>query len=166
FGNDVNLDFKSSSSSDPNFFVVKYDSSGVAQWAQNAANGVVVSSDFGGLNIFVDSDNNVYLAGSFSSAISDFGNDVNLTKRGGAELFNNDFFVVNYNSSGVAQWAMNPVSGTGAERDGGYDVYGDSSGNIYVVGNFTSSTLGFGNNVNLSNGGGNSDFFLVKYGSS
>jgi len=156
FGNDVNLYNKGHY----DFFVVKYNSSGVAQWAQGPASGSGSSAEFGWA-IAVDSNGNVYFAGDSSSPTLSFGNDVNLTNRGGQ-----DFFVVKYNSSGVAQWAKNPASGGGTGDDTAKAVAVDSNGNVYVGGNSgMGNFLGFGNDVNTTNTG-SSNFFVVKYDSS
>jgi len=158
FGNDINLTNRGST----DFFVVKYDSSGTAQFVLNPASGSGTSSESAS-GVFVDSNDNIYVVGSFQSTTLSFGNDKNLTNRGGS----NDFFVAKYNSSGVAQWANDAVSGSGTGDDRGQSVAVDSSGNVYVTGMFSSSTLSFGgasNDVNLTTRGGN-DFFVVKYNS-
>jgi len=95
---------------------------------QNPANGSGTGDDVA-LAVAVDSDRNVYVAGYFDSATLSFGNDKNLTNRGSA-----DFFVVKYNSSGVAQWAQNPANGSGTGNDYAYSVAVDTSGNVYVAG--------------------------------
>jgi nitrogen regulatory protein PII-like uncharacterized protein len=141
------------------YFLVKYDSGGTAQWATNPASGTGTSYDFS-LSLAVDSSNNVYLAGYSNSTTLGFGNSISLTNRG-----NNDFFVVKYNSSGVAQWARGAQASTGTSSENAYSVFVDSSSNIYVAGYFSSTILGFSSDVNLTNRGG-SDFFVVKYNSS
>ena len=160
--NDVNLTYRGGSG---DFFVVKYDSSGVAQWAKNPVSGSGAGFDLGN-SVFVDSNGNVYVVGYFGGSLGFGGvsNDVNLTNQG-----SNDFFVVKYDSSGVAQGAKNPVSGSGTNADYARFVAVDSSGNVYVAGNFGSTTLSFGgvsNDVNLTYRGGGNDFFVVKYNSS
>ncbi len=156
FGNDVNLTNRGNS----DFFVVKYNSGGVAQWAKNPFSGTGMDLDTG-RNIFVDLSGNVYVGGNFYLANISFGNDINLTNRGGQ-----DFFVVKYNSSGVAEWAKNPASGSGADYDIASSVFVDSSGNLFVSGTFYSPTMNFGEGVSLTNRASSSaDFFVVKYNS-
>jgi len=160
--NDVNLTNRGGD----DLFVVKYNSSGVAQWAQGAVSGSGSANDWG-RGVAVDTSGNVYVTGFFVSSTLGFGgasNDINLTMRGAA-----DFFVVKYNSSGVAQWAKNPVSGSGTGSDTGKSVAVDTSGNVYVGGAFQTAPIGFGgasNDVNITQLGGNMDFFVVKYNSS
>ena len=152
--NDVNLTNRGST----DFFVVKYNSSGVAQWAKNPVSGGGATIEYA-YGVVVDSSSNVYVAGYFSSTTLGFGgagNDVNLTNRG-----SDDFYIVKYDSSGVAGWAQNPVNGSGTGSDPAYGVAVDSSGNVYVAGYFSSTTLGFGDDYNLTNRGSD-DFFVVK----
>ena len=143
------------------FFVVKYDSNGVAQWVRSTVSANGTGSDFA-YGVAVDVNSNVYVAGKSLSPSLDLGgvsNDVNLTNRG-----SNDFFVVKYDSSGVAQWAKNPASGSGTSTDIANSVAVDSSGNVYVAGEFY-NTISFGGDVNLINQGTTSyyDFYVVKY---
>jgi len=164
--NDVNLIHDIGVPGSTDFFVVKYNSSGVAQWVKYPAQGSGTSSDSVS-SIFVDSSNNVYAAGSFyfaspsNGATLGFGgtnNDVNLTNRGAD---NYDFFVVKYNSSGVAQWAKNAASGSGSGYDSASAVSADTSGNVYIIG-VSSLSIGFGSDKNLTNRG-SYDFFVVMY---
>ncbi|MFA6269170.1 MAG: hypothetical protein WC652_05110, partial [archaeon] len=158
FGNDINL-------SGPGYFIVKYNSSGVAQWATGAASGVTQDSVG---SIFVDSSGNIYLTGYFlSSAFDqdlDFGNNVIIYNKTDNYAYS-DFFVVKYNSSGVAQWARNPSSVTGTSGLEAHSVFVDSTGNVYVGGIFYSSTVSFDTGISLTHRGGG-DFFVVKYNSS
>jgi len=137
------------------FFIVKYDFSGTALWAKNPVATTGISDDVA-YSVFVDSSDNVYLAGYAYSDIN-FSPTVGLVNPG-----NNNFFVVKYNSSGVALWAKNPVSGTGTGADHAYSVFVDSSGNVYVAGQFVGSDLNFSSTVGLTNSG-NWNFFVVKY---
>ncbi|MFA6269050.1 MAG: hypothetical protein WC652_04505, partial [archaeon] len=158
FGNDVNL----TNQGGHDFFVVKYDSSGVAQWAKGPGVGAT-QADYG-QSVSVDATGNVYLAGLFFSDELGFGNDVNLTNKSSATYYA-DFFVVKYNSGGVVQWAQGPADGAGAFTEQAASVFVDSGGNIYLAGDFyTTSSVGFGNGVSLP-WRGSEDFFVVKYGS-
>jgi hypothetical protein len=141
-----------------NFFVVKYDSSGVAQWAKSSENGSGTGNDYGE-SISIDSLGNIYVAGTTTSSL-DFGNSVTLSNNGSSE-----FFVVKYDSSGVAQWAKSLENTSGNSGEQSQSVSTDSLGNVYVSGNTWSTILDFGNSVTLSNTDGG-DFFVVKYDSS
>jgi Beta-propeller repeat len=137
----------------PDAFVVKYNASGVVQWA---VNGGGTSDDF--INgIAVDGSGNVYITG-YSSGATTFGTT---TLTGGYV----DFFVVKYNASGVVQWA---VKGVGDREDSAYGIAVDGSGNVYLTGFFYSTTVSFGTTT-LTNTSSNflgSDVFVVKYNAS
>jgi uncharacterized delta-60 repeat protein len=96
---------------DNDMFLVKYDSSGAQQW--NRTWGGI--DDDGGLEVAVDSSDNVYLAGKTYSF--------------GAGNF--DWVLVKYDSSGVQQW--NRTWG-GIDDDRNMGVAVDSSDNVYLSG--------------------------------
>jgi|GEM_PF-828199 len=64
----------------------------------------------------------------------------------------------------IPEFAWSKSSG-GLLKDYGNALTADSSGNIYVTGEFFSSSVDFGNNVVLTGAGtsGNCDFFLTKF---
>ncbi|MFL6199924.1 MAG: hypothetical protein ACJ76J_12150 [Thermoanaerobaculia bacterium] len=98
---------------------VKYDPQGVVQWA--------VAYDGGdadeGFAVTVDADGNVYVAGR-SWVDSQYGAQGYL-------------LAVKYDASGVQQWATRYVSGV---LSAGFAVAVDGSGNVYVAGEYYSST--------------------------
>ena len=136
-------------------FIVKYDTSGTAQWYQTIPG---TSSDVGN-GIAVDSSGNVYVSGYYTSTTTvSLGNGLNLPITSG-----NDAFIVKYDTSGTAQW-YKTISGTAS--DVGYGIAVDPSGSVYVTGSYNStSTVSLGNGLNLpvTSGG---DIFMVKYDTS
>jgi len=144
------------------FFVVKYNSSGVAQLALRSG----ADTESFAVSVAVDASNNIYTVGYFRSTTIDFGNGITLTRGAGGLSY--EFFVVKYNSSGVAQWAQHPASGSGTSGSYAHSIAVDTDGNVIVAGMSGSTTLGFGgvgNDINLTNRG-LVDFFVVKYNSS
>ncbi len=131
-------------------FVVKYNSSGTAQWTKGPTGG---GSDMG-YSVAVDGGGNVYVAGFHGSGL-DFDDGVTIPDEGG-----NGVFVVKYDSSGAAQWAAGP---TGAGTDHGWSVAVDGNGNVYVAG-MHGSGLDFGDGVTIPDEGGTYGVFVVKYG--
>ncbi len=157
FGNDVTVT-GAYGDDDLNAFIVKYDSSGVAQWAKSAEVAPIDSQFYG---VSTDTSGNAYAAGYIDgNSEYDFGNDVTVT--GG---YGDDFnaFIIKYDSSGVAQWAKSAeVAPTDSQF---YGVSADTSGNAYVVGYiYSDSEYDFGNGVTVTGGGEfASNSLIVKY---
>ena len=122
-------------------FVVKYNSSGTKQWANQLG---TWDTDFAN-GIATDSSGNVYVTGSTYRSLD-----------GNTSAGNADLFVVKYNSSGTKQWTKQLGS---SSDDYANDVVTDSSGNAYVTG----TTYG---GLDSNTSAGNADLFVVKYNSS
>ena len=134
-------DLTGDSSGDADFFLAKYNSSGVVQWLIQ----LDTTSDSYGQSIAIDSSNNIYVTGHTEGSFD-----------GNANIGGSDIFLVKYNSSGDKQWSIQTGS-TGNEYGKGVSV--DSSGNIYITGYVSSALDG---NSNL---GGN-DSFVMKFDTS
>ena len=96
------------------FITIKYNSSGVQQWAQRY-NGPTNETD-NAYNLKIDASGNVYVTGSSDN---------------GAAM--NDYYTIKYNSSGMLQWAHR-YNGTGSSFDSPSSLAVDNSGNVYVAG--------------------------------
>ncbi len=101
-----------------------------------------------------DASGNIYIIGTFSSATVTFDN-FTLNNTGG-----NDIFIVKYSPNGNVLWAK---SAGGSYNDNGRCITTDEIGNVYLTGDFQSSTLTFGN-ITLINAGSN-NIFIAKYDS-
>ncbi len=129
-------------------FVAKRTPAGTWLWATSA--GGADAENVAG--VAVDGSGNVVITGSFRSPTIAFGTTT-LTNAG-----NNDFFVAKFTPLGSWQWA-NRVGGSRSES--GRNVAVDGSGNVVVVGSFTSPTITLGSiTLTLLNGGYN--FFVAK----
>jgi hypothetical protein len=145
----------------PNSFVVKYNASGVAQWArQGGYRNYDTDNDTFAHGVAVDGSGNVFITGAFFSETRF--NGVPVTAAGII-----DAFIVKYNASGTIQWA---IRGGGAAEDGGSGITTDASGNVYIAGYLTgtatfdvSSVLGAGTISVTGTAGGNNDAFVAKY---
>ncbi|MBP9674081.1 MAG: SBBP repeat-containing protein [Bacteriovoracaceae bacterium] len=124
------------------FFVTKYDVSGLKQWTRQLG---VASVDTLGNGVTSDSANNVYVAG-----YTDGGLD------GNTLIGTRDFVVTKYSTEGVKQWTRQ-LGVTGAQTLGNA-ITSDSLDNIYVAG-YTSGAL---DGQTLT---GTVDFFVTKYNS-
>ena len=150
----TNLTSNGSSNSDA--FVVKYNASGVSQWAQRV--GGSSSDDF--KSVAVDSSGNIVVAGAFMGTTTGLTSPAtNLIANGGSS----DAFVVKYNTSGVSQWSQR-VGGNSS--DDFKSVAVDSSGNIVAAGSFTGTTTGLSSPATNQTSNGSTDAFVVKYNTS
>jgi hypothetical protein len=137
-------------------YIAKYNTNGVIQWA---VKGTSVTGGGNG-SIAVDGSGNVYVAGYFFSNTVNFSFPVgNLTN---ANAGTSDVFVVKYNTNGLIQWG---IRNGGIGDDIVTGIAADVSGNVYITGNFNSSTLAFGS-TNLTNNSSSpitTDIFVAKY---
>lgn len=128
---------------DVDYFITKYNSSGVKQWTKQLGKSSGFAQTYA---IATDSAGNFYVAGRTDSGLD--GNTV---------TGNFDLFVVKFNSSGTRQWTRQMgVSGRSASA---YGVATDSSGNVFVVGQSSGALDGISNQ-------GPYDGFVVKYNAS
>lgn len=107
------------------FFVVAYNTAGVAQWAQQI-------SGSEGRAAAVDDAGNVFVTGNFSQKTT-FG-DTDLVSAG-----RNDIFIVKFNSAGVVQWAIRLG---GDEHDQAVAITTDQAGDVLLAGNIAGETIG------------------------
>jgi hypothetical protein len=93
-------------------FLVKYNSSGIAQWATYLTG----TSTSLSRTVEVDSQNNIYIGGSYNSTAAITIQNVNGNTQSSSSITlpvttGSAGYLIKYNSSGVAQWATNIVSG-------------------------------------------------------
>jgi hypothetical protein len=155
FGNSVTA---TGASSGCNTVIVKYNSSGAAQWASTLTSGpsAAYTYFFGATS---DSSGNIYAVGDIKgTGTYGFGNSVTAT--GASSGYNT--VIVKYNSSGAAQWVGTLTSGSSDAFFNG--VTSDSSGNLYAVGAISGTgTYGFGNSVTATGASSSYNTLIVKY---
>lgn len=93
---------------------VKYNASGVQQWATRYVSGVLSA----GFAVAVDGSGNAYVAGEYYSGSSDL----------------HSMFTVKVNAAGAIQWTRLAFYGYDYEESSAYDLALDGSGNAYVTG--------------------------------
>lgn len=125
------------------FFVTKYNSSGVKQYTRQLGS---TAADTTGRSIAVDTLGNVYVAGDTNGGLD-----------GNSQAGIQYFFLTKYNSNGEKQYTRQ-LGVTGLSTIG-YSVTTDNSGNVYVAGD----TRGDLDGIPLT---GDADSFLTKYNSS
>jgi hypothetical protein len=162
YGNGVTA---AGTSSAGNILLVKYDSSGTAQWARSVS-GATGSSEF--RSVATDSADNVYAAGyQYGTGTFDYGNGVTVA----GSFSNKNIVLVKYSPSGTAQWARSVLSAP--ESSDCYSVAIDGTDNVYAAVSQLNSTGTETYTYNYGNGvvagtysGSSSNAVLVKYSSS
>ncbi len=113
-------------------YIAKYNSAGTALWSSQIGGPGVEEA----YKVISDSSGNVYCTGYFTSSSLTIGSTPALTNNG-----HEDMFVAKFNTNGTALWSQ---SAGGDQRDEGRCIAVDGSGNVYVGGDFESSTITFG----------------------
>jgi len=155
FGSGVTLTASTPSA----LLLVKYNASGVAQWAQSLATSANVSWF---KSVAVDSSGNVYAAGYIKgTSLFTIGNGV--TVQGASGNFNP--VIVKYSSSGTVLWARSVATGAAESVFSGVAV--DREGNAYAAGFITTGvTYQYGTGVTArGNDSATRCVVLVKYNS-
>jgi hypothetical protein len=158
FGNGVTV---SPAGTINNVVLVKYNSSGVAQWAQTNPTGSSASQYNA---VAIDGSGNIFAAGNIEDTGSySFGNGVTASGTNTTNLGWN-WIVVKYNSAGVAQWARSVSSGS--DNSSVSALAADSAGNVYAGGFIDGGTYQFGTNVSITGANSSGNVALIKYNSS
>jgi hypothetical protein len=146
-------------------FVAKYSSAGTILWAAQIT-GTTTSQDIG-YGIAADPSGNVFVTGQYRAALTLY--SVNRTSSN-TLLFTGgvDTFIAKYSSTGTILWAAQ-ITGTTTSQDIGYGIATDTSGNVFVTGQYSVGTLTLysvnrtSSNTLLFTGG--VDTFIAKYSS-
>lgn len=126
----------------------------IYQWAKNSTGGT-----YGGARcITTDNNGNIYSAGVFTTPTITFDNQSINNISTNSNL--RESYIVKHNPSGDVLW-LKHVGGTGEEQI--FDITSDNNNNIYIIGDFDSPTLTFGNSTLVN--AGNQDVFLAKFDS-
>jgi hypothetical protein len=153
--------FTNSGSTDA--FIVKLTGGGIFVWAARVAS----TSGEIGYGLAVDSSDNIFVTGSYGTAITTAfnSNGTSFATTLAASTSSTEIFLVKYNSSGFVQWITRYVSS--GTSDIGYAVACDSAGSCYMLGQGASGTP-YNSNGTTATGitvvGGN-DMILIKYNS-
>ena len=132
-------------------FLVKFNSAGVRQWGTYYGGSGLDE----GFSTATDNAGNVFLCGTTQSlnSIASQGHQNSL-------IGPNDAFIVQFNSSGVRQWA---TYYGGNDLDWGRATTTDGSGNVYLAGyTYSTTSIAYIGHQNTL-GSGTSDAFLVKF---
>jgi hypothetical protein len=139
-------------------FITKINANGTYGWTKTMGG---TSYDYG-YAITTDSSGNVYVTGGFSSTVNfglDFGTTDIKTSAG-----NIDIYITKINANGTYGWTKT-MGGT--SYDYGFAITTDSSGNVYVTGNFYGIVdfgLDFGT-TDIKISAGHADIYITKINS-
>jgi hypothetical protein len=139
------------SAGDEDIFVAKYDNAGTIQWA-NAYGGIY--KDFA-RDIAINSTNDVFVAGNFSSSFSYAGTAITPPFVG-----TSDAFIAKHTTSGTVSWVKR---GGGNYADTGNAVAVDGSGNAYLAGGFADVATFGTTNITATNS--YLDAYIAKFNS-
>ncbi|MFL1012815.1 T9SS type B sorting domain-containing protein [Flavisericum labens] len=109
-------------------FFAKYSQDGDFIWAKSF--GGLNDDAPGGRDIYVDSNQNIYITGAFNGNVVFGAGETNGTALSGNRL---DMFLSKYDANGDLIWVQ---KAGGDKGDRGENLDLDSSGNIYITGNF------------------------------
>ncbi len=142
-------------------YTLSYSQAPAWSWYKGISGSTGTSNDRGS-SLATDSNGNIFVIGQFGSPTITLGT----TTLSNSSTSSNDVFIAKYSATGSLIWAK---SFGGAYDDTTTSIATDSSGNLIVVGNFTSPSITIGTTV-LTNPGiatnyGN-DMFIVKYDAS
>jgi len=137
-------------------FMAKYDASGNALWAKTPTslnpNNYITA-------VTCDASGNAYFSGTFTGTMAFDAVTISTSSSG------NKLFTVKYDGGGVAQWARTATNTGGSSYSNIDSSDVDSSGNLYVIGTFSPTTINFGNGISATSSG-TGGLFVVKYNSS
>ncbi|MCL2719941.1 MAG: hypothetical protein FWD47_01200 [Treponema sp.] len=126
YGDGITLTGTSSS----NPVLVKYNSSGITQWAKTGSGTGIVEFN----SVTVDNNGDVYIAGwqggGIIAGVYNYGDGITAEVPAGKR----SAILIKYNSSGITQWAKLVQEQTGIEGSEFNSVAVDNNGNVYAVG--------------------------------
>ena len=139
-------------------YIAKYDATGNVLWAKSSTG--TVSNPTNGYSVSTDISGNAFITGYFKSPSITFGTTTLTNVDIAGSTY--DIFLAKYDASGNVLWAKS-AGGTSFEES--YSVSSDINGNVFVTGDFYSSTIVFGSTTltNAVAGGGSYDAFIAKY---
>ena len=164
FGNNVVINFPTTTANHFEFVLVKYDSNGVAQWAKvtnsnyptAAINNVPTTVTY----MSIDNNNAIYLTGYFNTQIVFFDDTLN----GVSTSYERNNFMTKFKVNGDYQWAKSYVD-TSSNQDGAEirQLKFDSDNNLYLFCHYIQKGFSFyGNAMPKNSSSGSSDRMLAK----
>lgn len=139
--------------SNKKYFVVKYSPTGDVIWARTTPD----TYDYCQVTaVAADKFGNIYATGYFQDPTITFGS-FTITK---STVYQQDLFILKYDSSGNVLWAKG-IFGDGGEMPNGLST--DPSGNVYITGYFNGTSISFDSQILNNASKEQSDVFIAKY---
>lgn len=138
-------------------FLIKYNSSGIEQWANSAGGGTSNIANA----IAVDNSSNAYITGNFTGTLNFYANiHTTLT-----QTYSNRIFIAKYDQSGNLLWEVADGSSNSITSNG---IAVDGSGNPYITGDFECTLNSYADRYGQGtfNSVGDWDIFNAEYSSS
>jgi hypothetical protein len=133
-------------------FIARINSAGNTVWAKSAGG----TASEKGMAITVDASGNVFTTGGFNSATINFGTGILTNASSGTS----DFFIAKHDQNGNALWAK---SAGGSASDQGNGIATDASGDVYLTGMYSSTSINFGTGALTNAAPATQDLYIVKY---
>jgi len=141
------------SGSDDCYFLMKYDTDGIEQWAVQAS----LASRSSVLSISSDPFSGIYATGTFMGSIA-FGPNILTNTTNKYQIFISRFD----KSNGNAMWGISMIPGSVPGHDIGTAIATNNEGYAFAGGVFRSSSLTLGSTTLINTVGGNTDAFIAK----
>jgi len=143
-----------SGTSDRQWFIAKYDSSGLILWARTFVHSGYVYIR----SMKTDVNDNLVILGDFNDSLMFDDTLINNSSGGGTSIF-----ITKFSTSGNVNWAIGVGNESGLFNFSlPFDLSIDQSGNIYVSGRFGDADFRIDSNITLESSG-NNNIFLIKY---
>jgi ferritin-like protein len=140
-------------------FIAKYDAAGIGIWATRISS---TSIDVP-VNMILDSTNNVYISGYYTTNVTLY-NSSGTTFKSLPNAGNRDTFIAKYDAAGIGIWATR-ISSTNIHVP--VNMILDSTNNVYISGYYTQANVSMYNSSGTSfatlTNAGNQDTFIAKY---
>jgi hypothetical protein len=143
-------------------FVAKYSSAGAVLWGARIAG----TGEDNGRGIATDPSGNVFVTGYYTAALTVYNQGPSGTSVLTLPYIGSlDIFLAKYSSAGAVLWAAQ-IAGTTTSSDQGYGVATDTSGNVFVTGQYSAAVTIYnqGGTVGTTlTTAGSTDCFVAKY---
>lgn len=139
--------------SNKKYFVVKYSPAGDVIWAKTTPD---TNNYCQVMAVAADKFGNIYATGYFQDPTITFGS-FTITK---STVYQQDLFILKYDSSGNVLWAKG-IYGNGGEMPNGLST--DPTGNVYLTGYFNGTSISFDSQILNNASKDQTDVFIAKY---